>query len=299
VHPGWQDVVFIGIYIERQSGFFPASTAGRNAVGSARIDMTGSGTTDRPKLGSTDSKANIPKIARGGHIPLIRTLAHDLRNPISGILAASQCLLEDASVSLDAPQVTLLRAIESSSNLVLHLIEDMLEVARADSGHLRLRLRPTDVTSLVEKSAALQQKQADARNIRLTVVRDADIPRVEIDAPRFRWALNALLANTIRSSEQGGEIEIHVATRRKNVVIAVRHAGAGNARNEDSRGGSGRARRQARALTVSTARLIVEEHGGKIRVDRRATPPAYTLSLPKPEARKSRGALVKTTSSER
>jgi signal transduction histidine kinase len=57
---------------------------------------------------------------------LIRTLAHDLRNPISGILTASQYLIEDASPLLEAEHVTLLRSIESSSEFILKLITDML-----------------------------------------------------------------------------------------------------------------------------------------------------------------------------
>jgi signal transduction histidine kinase len=224
-------------------------------------------------------------------------LAHDLRNPISGILAASQCLLEDASPFQDGPHVTLLRAIESSSDLMLRLIEDMLEVARADSGQLRLRLRPTDVTKLVEKTVAQQRKQADGKNIRLKVTRDAEVPRVEIDAPKLSWAFNALLANAIRSSEHGGEIEVQIAGRRKNVVLVIRRAG-GSAHSGDSRGrSSGRERRRAGALTVSTARLIVEGHGGAIRVDQRTTPPSYTLTLPKPEARKSEASVLKARSS--
>jgi K+-sensing histidine kinase KdpD len=271
--------------------------------GIVRIEMKGSGNTSRPKQlrpgKHTDSAVARPKIAGGSHIPFIRMLAHDLRNPISGILAASQCLLEDASPFLDEPHVALLHAIESSSDLMLRLIEDMLEVARADSGQLRLRLRPTDVTKLVEKSVAEQRKQADARNIRLKVRRDAEVPQVEIDAPKLRWAFNALLATVIRSSEHAGEIEIQVATRRKNVILAVRHAGAGSsARTGDSRGGSlRRERRQARALTESTARLIVEGHGGTIRVDQRAKPPAYTVTLPKYEMAKPEVGVLKSRSS--
>jgi signal transduction histidine kinase len=224
--------------------------------------MTGSGTADREKHKKSrpkepaNSKVLVPK-GPASHLPLIRMLAHDLRNPISGILAASQCLLDDASLFLDSAHVTLLRAIESSSDLMLHLIEDMLEVARADSGRLRLHRRPTDVTKLVEKSAALQREQAEARTVRLTVAGDDEIPRAEIDAPKLRWALNALLANMIRSSEHGGEIEIYIATNRKNVVLTVRHNGAGSSvRSGDSRFASrGRERHQASALTVSTVRL--------------------------------------------
>jgi K+-sensing histidine kinase KdpD len=248
---------------------------------------------------STEGQQGKKRRRNENQIAFIRTLAHDLRNPISGILAASQCLLEDASVFLDGPHVTLLRAIESASDLILHLIEDMLEIARADSGRLALRLRAANVMKLVEKSAAVQQKRADARSVRLNVTRDEDIPQVEIDTPKLKWALNALLANAIRSSEPGAHIQIHVAAKRKNVVIAVRRAGnEGSTRNADSRRSTSRhGRNQASALTVSTVRLIVEGHGGTLQAKQKTTSPAYTLTLPRLQARKAGAGVPKAASS--
>jgi K+-sensing histidine kinase KdpD len=229
------------------------------------------------------SELGAPRAAGGSYFSFLRTLAHDLRNPISGILAASQCLLEDASVFLDVPHVTLLRAIESSSNVMLHVLDDLLEVAQADSGRLRLRLRATNVTKFVRQTVATQQPRADARGIRLNVKGEDNVPRAEIDTAKLRWALNALLGTTIRSCEPGGEIEIHIASQRKRVVIAVRPAGSAAPGRSTEVGSSfsKRGRYQASALAVSTARLIVEGHGGKIRVDQKAMPPAYTLTLPR------------------
>lgn len=277
--------------------------------------MTGGGSTDglkkreKPQAGIHRAKVPPPsgraskqsggKPGAASHISLLRKLAHDLRNPISGILAASQCLLEDAALFLDRPHVTLLRAIESSSDLMLQLIEDMLEVAKADSERLRLRLRPTHITELIEKALVHQQGQAAARDLRLNLTMDAEIPKVEVDTPKLGWALNALLANTIRSCEPRGRIEVRITSQRKNVSIAVRYAGDGAAaQTTDANRSTGqRGRQQASSLTAATARLIVERHGGTIRMDRRAPPPAFTLTLPKFEARKPGGAPLKRAAS--
>ena len=284
--------------------------------------MTVSGTTDgvkrRERLDTESNRPKTPKVSRGtassaespdpegaahkvggAHISLIRSLAHDLRNPISGIRAASQCLLEDAVPFLDRPQITLLRAIETSSDLMLQLIEDMLEMARADSERLRLRLRPTDVTKLVEESLVKQRGQAAARDIRLNVTCAADGSKVKADTLKLRWTLNALLANIIRSSGPGGEIEIHIASQRKNIAIVLRYTSDGHsARTADERGSSGRRwRQQASALTVAAARLIVKRHGGTIRVDHRTTPPTFTMTLPRLEAGKVEGTPLRRAAS--
>ncbi len=68
------------------------------------------------------------KTHSAGQLSAIRTLAHDLRNPISGILTASQYLIEDASPLLETEHIALLQSIESSSEFMLKLIRDMLQV---------------------------------------------------------------------------------------------------------------------------------------------------------------------------
>jgi K+-sensing histidine kinase KdpD len=223
-----------------------------------------------------------PKNSRPGPNRLIRVLAHDLRNPISGILAASQCLLEDASAVLDSQQMTLLRSIESSSDLMLRLIEDMLEVAQAGSIKSRLKLRRTDVSRLVDQTAAFYRPMAEAKNIRLTVHRNGVVPPIDLDPVKIAQVLNALLANVVRCSPPCGQIELGVTIRPKRVVIAGGHAGPGEtARNPELNGLYRRSSQEASTLTLAAVRLIVEGHGGAVRVQKSALNPAFTLALPR------------------
>ena len=64
---------------------------------------------------------------------LLEVAAHDLRNPVSSVLAATQYLIEDAGRRLETYHVTLLRSIESSAALMLQLLRDMLEIADSQS----------------------------------------------------------------------------------------------------------------------------------------------------------------------
>jgi len=223
-----------------------------------------------------------PKTTRRGPSRLIRVLAHDLRNPISGILAASQCLIEDASSLLDSQQMTLLRSIESSSDLMLRLIEDMLEVAQAATVKSRLRLRPTDVIRLVDQSAAFYQPIAEAKNVQLTVRRNGAVPSIDLDPAKITQALNALLANVVRCSPPWGRIELDVTARPKRVVIAGSHVAPGaTVPKPDSNGFSRRGSQEASTLTLCAVRLIIEGHGGAVRVQKSAVNPAFTLTLPR------------------
>ncbi len=76
------------------------------------------------------------KAGRQGKVHWRRMLAHDLRNPVSGILCASQYLMEDAGSQLDSHQMTLLRSIESSCALLMGLIDERLEAPRASPRQL-------------------------------------------------------------------------------------------------------------------------------------------------------------------
>jgi K+-sensing histidine kinase KdpD len=221
------------------------------------------------------------KIDLNGQTGLIKMLAHDLRNPISGILAASQCLLEDASPVLDSQQMSLLRSIESSTDLLLELIEDMLEVALA--GKSKLNLRPADLSRLVDQIAAVQQPIADAKKIRLQMRRDDIVPPIDLDPRKMTHALNALLKDVVRSSPPEAEIEIDITARQKDVVISIRHLSFSHrAPGPNSAGDSfRRGKDKPSSLTLSAVRAIVEGHGGAMRVAKDARQPAFMVLLPR------------------
>ena len=69
---------------------------------------------------------------------LLELAAHDLRNPLSGVLTATQLLIEEASPVLSPDQRLLLRSIESSTQFMLRLVEDMVELPQLKDGNRKL-----------------------------------------------------------------------------------------------------------------------------------------------------------------
>jgi signal transduction histidine kinase len=88
-------------------------------------------------------------------IRLLEMAAHDLRNPISGVLAASQFLIEDAAGRLEKHHLSMLRSMGSSSRIMLRLLEDMLEIAAISTARPRMHLQLTDIRTLVEQSLSM------------------------------------------------------------------------------------------------------------------------------------------------
>jgi signal transduction histidine kinase len=271
-----QGIVILGMKDAVRLGVLPdgaGSAAARAAVGTSLHQLKSkreSKVRVRKRLGSellrltktAASQAAVPqadsKVSPAGQANLLKMLAHDLRNPISGILAASQYLIEDAADSLDSQQLTLLRSIESSSGLMLRLIGDLLEVSSAGVKKLKLHLRQTDLVELVEKSAAAHRPLALARNIQIAVEKNGTVPRLDLDPVKMTQAINTLLTNAVRSSRSGSVIEISLSTLPGRVVISI-PVQVGDSPSEASSPAvqSGRRIRYGNSFTLSMTRSIV------------------------------------------
>jgi hypothetical protein len=224
-----------------------------------------------------------PKTGRGGKIHSRRMLAHDLRNPLSGILFASQFLIEDAASVLDHHQMTLLRSIESSSILLMQLIGDTLESPRAGSKKLRLQLERVEVAWLMEQIAGILQRIARGNNIRLEVTNDEAVALMLIDPLRMPQALTGVLTNAVRCSPPGGDIEVNIKAHPKRVVITVCFNRSADSTEDVGRGGGGSRQpdQEQGSLSLSPARRIVGAHGGRVRVQHTAGRSCFVLTLPR------------------
>ncbi len=138
---------------------------------------------------------------------MLGVVAHDLRNPLSGIRAASQLLIE---IPLDqAKRETLLRTIRDGADVTLGMTEDLLDVAAIREGKVELAPAATDLAALVESRAELFRMSAQTKDIvlRLDLAR---IPPVWADAKRAAQALDNLVSNAVKYSPRAGEVTIEL-----------------------------------------------------------------------------------------
>lgn len=230
--------------------------------------------------GPFNKERSDSSLSQTAHPQLLRMLAHDLRNPISGILAASQYLIEDAGPVLDSQQVTLLRSIESSSGLMLKLIEELLEVSSVGTKKPKLQFRSTNLAELVEQSAETHRPMALSRNIQIAIEKTGAVPHVDLDPAKMTRAIDSLLTNAVRASSPGSIIEISLNTLPGRVVISI-PVQAGDFAEAASNGQRRARQMQSNSFTLLLTRSIVRGHGGTIRLQNAARRPSYTLSLPR------------------
>jgi signal transduction histidine kinase len=225
---------------------------------------------------SEAADAGLPARRLGSkQIRILEMAAHDLRNPISGVLAASQFLLEDAATRLEEHQIALLRSIGASSRLMLRLLEDMLEIPSIDSSGMKMYLQVTDIRSLVEQSVAMIRPLAEARYVRIEVSADAEVPTLAADPVRMSQALHDLLASAIRWSQSGGKVTVSVSARRDYAVVSILNENPESAAEAfkhllapvDLRRLKGGLAEARTALTLANVKRTIDAHRGVIQSD--------------------------------
>jgi signal transduction histidine kinase len=220
--------------------------------------------------------AGIRKRAGFNPIQLLEIAAHDLRNPISGILAAGQYLMEDAGAQLEEQHLAMLQSIDASSRSMLRLIDDLIELAVIESGGLRLEMKAAEIQPLMNQAVSASQADADRKRVRLVMDSDgkALLPPLSMDPVKIFHAMDSLLASTVKFSRPGSRIEIGVGSRAGKATIWLRTDGSGISagtlrslfnpfrKNRTIRSGV----ESGTALSLAKAKRIVEAHGGATHV---------------------------------
>lgn len=205
---------------------------------------------------------------------LLGIAAHDLRNPLQVILIYSQFLLDEAAGSLDPEHLEFVRAIRRSSEFMLHLVEDLLDVARIEAGTLELDLAPVDLAGLVERNVALNRVLAEQKGTRIELSREGELEMV-LDPAKIEQVLNNLIGNAVKYSPPGSTVEIALSDGEDGASISIRDQGEGvspeDLENLFRPFQKGRARgtagERSSGLGLAIVKRIVEGHKGSIRVE--------------------------------
>jgi len=197
-------------------------------------------------------------------------VAHDLRNPLSAILAGTWALAEAGPD--DKARPTYLRAVRQACEEMDRLIQDLLDVARSETGALTLRPTQVDVAVLIAQAIERFRPRAALRGQHLLSDIGTDLPRLRADPARLFQALANVVGNAVKFTHRGGRILLRAQRDGAAVRLSVTDDGPGIApehlpRIFDRFWQARRGGRSGAGLGLAIAKAIVGAHGGEIWVE--------------------------------
>ncbi|MFV9505952.1 MAG: cache domain-containing protein [Oscillochloridaceae bacterium umkhey_bin13] len=133
----------------------------------------------------------------------LASLSHELRTPLNAIIGFSTVMLDDELHPLTTEQREDLTSINRNGRFLLHLITELLDLAKIEAGHLHLEPAPLALTPLIHEVADTVQGLIRNRPLRMVVQIPADLPLAYADDDRVRQVLLNLLSNAVKFTERG------------------------------------------------------------------------------------------------
>ena len=233
-----------------------------------------------------EEQAKKTDIAKDEFLAMI---THELKTPLVPIQGYSDILLNEHLGKLNSEQKNRLSIIKSSSETLLGIISDLLDVQKLEIGQLRMKKENSDIKSSILKSVNALAPQAEKNEIKITT--DAESLMVVHDSERIKQVLTNLIKNAMIAVEsKTGKIEVTMEDTPSEIQISVKDNGMGIPKDKQKdlfkkfyqvdttltreRGGSG--------LGLAICRGIIDNHGGSISVQSQEGNGAkFTFSIPR------------------
>ena len=153
--------------------------------------------------------------------------AHDLRNPLTGIMSFSDLLAVQLAPLLTEKQANFFDMIITSSKFMAGMINDLLDISAIESGHLTLERQPVDIRVAITRSVEINRMLASPKNMPIALFCPEELPKVYADPYRIEQVMNNLLTNAMKYAQPGTDIAVRVRQENNEVIISVADQGPG------------------------------------------------------------------------
>ncbi|HEX76072.1 MAG TPA: PAS domain-containing sensor histidine kinase [Dehalococcoidia bacterium] len=204
-------------------------------------------------------------------VEFTRALVHELKTPVTPILASSDLLVEQLQ---EGPSLSLAKNIKEGASTMNRRIDTLLDLARGELGMLQLNRKQVDPLQLLQKVASEMSPAASSRELSLVLDVPRSLPSVWVDGSRLQQVIVNLLTNAFKWSPQGGKVTLRAKQKNDALIVEVQDMGPGIAKENQQkifdayyRVESDRQRLDGLGLGLALCKTIVESHGGKIWVE--------------------------------
>lgn len=206
-------------------------------------------------------------------VDFLHHVSYELRSPLTNIIGFAHFLSDSVTGPLNAKQAEYLGYITVSTNALLAIINDILDLATIDAGAMQLNLGPVDIRKTMDEAAEGIRDRLVNNGIHLDIDVAGDIGSFTADGRRVRQILYNLLSNAIGFSPANGTVRLTAGRTAKAVVFSVTDQGPGIPADKKDRifksfeSDPLGSRHRGAGLGLSIVRSFVELHGGTVDVD--------------------------------
>jgi PAS domain S-box-containing protein len=201
----------------------------------------------------------------------VSIVSHELRTPLTAIRGALGLILGGATGKAPEKMNDLIKIADDNTQRLLHIINDILDIDKIESGVLEYHFSNVPVMLLVDKAVTNNSSYAQQYDVKLLITKRLEAC-INADNNRIMQVLDNLVSNAIKFSPKGGEVELSVTRHDSNIRISVRDYGPGiptdfqdklfdkftQADFSNTRGASGA------GLGLNIAKAVIEHHKGQI-----------------------------------
>jgi CheY-like chemotaxis protein/anti-sigma regulatory factor (Ser/Thr protein kinase) len=197
----------------------------------------------------------------------VATASHELRSPLTSIKGFIELLAAD--MTLSDRQQEFVNIVAVSTNRLVDLVNDLLDVARVEAGRAEVHRRPTDLREIVREVATLMHPRIDDKQQRLDLDLPDELPLALADPARIRQVLTNLLTNAHLYTEKGGRLTVAARAAGRYVALDVADDGRGMSDDEarhafDRFYRAGETDGAGTGLGLAIVQSLVELHDGRI-----------------------------------
>ena len=278
-----ESILFHEETVERRDGEFVSSLSSkiplRDSTGDVYAVLTiAIDITDRKRTENVLREAKeVAELANRTKTDFLANMSHELRTPLNAVIGFSEIIHKQMFGPIGSERYReYARDIYESGTHLLNLINDILDVSKAEAGKIELHEEIVKIDRVIDASVRLIQERARDANLELTMPETSSLPAVRADERRLKQVLLNLLSNAVKFTPAGGRVAIAAnTTADQGFSLQVSDTGIGIAEADIAKVlspfgqvDSKLARKyEGTGLGLSLSKALVELHGGALTID--------------------------------
>jgi len=196
---------------------------------------------------------------------------HEARSPLTSVLGYTDLIAGQKFGPVTDRQIEPLSIIKRQSQRILNLINDLLTLARIESGKTKFEKKPANILDVAANALEEMAPMINEKKILLVQEFDFKTPPVSMDEDKITEVFINLLSNAVKFSNEDGKIFLTISPSGKEVTVSVRDEGLGidpadlpHIFEKFYRAGKESSERKGTGLGLALCKSIVESHGGRL-----------------------------------